>query len=394
MSNIAEFPRQDELSPVEKLRKQFWKRVRARIYTIILIAALVAAAVFAYISYEKRKIYTNIEVLKSVPFAMSSGEVVDFAGNILTYSKDGAQAMDADGNLLWNRTFDMQNPMYSICGGTVAFADYGGTSIYVQTNSDDGYEINTDMPIRKITTSDNGMVAAVLEDVGVTWIYLYDSNGETVAYFRTTMEKSGYPVDLDISPKGELVGISYYYLDVADVKDSVAFYNFGEVGQNKIDNFVSGYNYTSLVPILRFLSDDVAFSVASDRLDIYEGSQKPVSIKDEFINQNIVSVYYDSSHIALVVRDSAEAMVNKVKLYSKKGDLLSSYDFDFDCRSIAFAGDRYVLYGINEFNVIDEDGKLKMQADYGREIHLVIPTSVPTKFVVVTDTSIDTIQIK
>ncbi len=38
------------------------------------------------------------------------------------------------------------------------------------------------------------MVAAVVDDSEITAIYLYASTGEEIAYFKTTMEKSGYPI--------------------------------------------------------------------------------------------------------------------------------------------------------------------------------------------------------
>ena len=393
--NRIDFPGKDELSPKKRLRQQHFKRLKARIYTIIFVVVVAAIVIVAYFTYERNKVYTSLSMLETVAFDPAPGAVVDdFAGGILTYSKDGAQVTDPSGNLLWNRTFDMQNPMQSICGETVAFADYGGSMIYVQTKGGESFDIKTDMPIRKITVSDRGIVAAVLEDVDVTWIYLYDSNGETIAYFRTTMEKSGYPVDLDISPSGELVGVSYYYLDISDVKSSVAFYNFGDVGQNNIDNYVSGYNYKdSLVPVVRFISDSTVFALSGERLTIYGGAQKPVSVKETFIDQEVLSVFYGNDNIGVVFRNNTEDEY-KLIVYSSKGDVVSEKAFNFDYSDVVFSNGYYAIYGNTDLYVATLEGKTKLDIKYDKPIRLLIPTASPTKYVLVTDVSIDTVQMK
>ena len=396
MSNIEDFPGQDGLSPKEKLRKQFFKRLRARIYTVVFIVVVAAAIVISYFTYERTKVYTGTEVLESVVFDVSSGARVEsFAGGIMTYSKDGAQAIDSKGNLLWNRTFDMQNPMAEICGKTVAFADYGGSMIYLQTADGESSEIGTDMPIRKIAVSDNGVVAAVLEDVKVTWIYLYNSNGDTIAYFRTTMEKSGYPVNLDITPSGNIVAVSYYSLDIGDIKSSVAFYNFGDVGQNSIDNYVSGYNYKdSLVPIVKFLSNSASFALSAERLAVYEGSEKPVSVKDAFLDKEVLSVFNNNEYIGIILRNGADKEKYLLQIYSSKGNLLEQKAFDFDYSEVVFSNDQYVLYGNTDIYIGTIDGREKLSMEYELPIKLVIPTSSSTKYIIVTESSVDTVQLK
>lgn len=395
-SNIRNFPDKEESSSRKKVQQELIKRIKVRIYTISIILILVAAGVISLLVYERVKVYNTLEVGASVFYETASGsKTVEFAGSVMTYSKDGAGAIDAKGNLLWNITFDMQNPMMSHCGNTVAFADYGGSRIYVEGADAKGYEINTAMPIRKITTSDNGVVAAVLEDVDVTWIYLYGSNGEIIASFRTTMEKSGYPVDISISPSGEVVGVSYYFLDISDVKSSVAFYNFGEVGKNNIDNYVSGYNYKdSLVPYMKFTSNERAFAVSSQRLSIYEGAHKPVNLKDVFINDSITAVYSNDDYIGIVLENAESEDKYRLEIYSTKGELVTKKTFNFEYKDVVFGSDFFTIYGNREVLVSTYKGAIKLDREYDNSIRLIIPTGVPTKYIIVTDTSIDTVTMR
>ena len=394
--NVVKFRSDIEETGLERAKRKVRKHRFARVYRIGIIVLVVAGVLAAYFIYEKTKTFTSYSITNSVDYSLADGaKVVEFDGNILTYSKDGAGAVDSTGKLLWNQTFDMQNPLISMCGDTVAFADYGGSSIYVQTSDGESATVSTDMPIRKIRTSSSGYVVAVLEDTDVTWIYHYDMNGNENAYFRTTMEKSGYPLDLDISPDGELICVSYYYLDCDDVKSSVAFYDFGSVGQNYIDNYVSGYNYSDImVPYVKFLDNETAIAVSSERMSVYAGAHKPVSISDMFSSDEILSVYTGADAVAIVYRNSSSEAKYRLEIYDKTGKMTGSREFDFDYSNVTLKNNMVVLYGDRNIYIGSFDGTVKFEGTYEEDIHLIIPTVSIDKYIILTDSTIDTVAFK
>ena len=95
----------------------------------------------------------------------------------------------------------------------------------------------------KARTASQGVVAAILEDGETTWINFTIRTAVRSPREKTSVDSPGYPVDLDVSENGLLIGVAY--LTVADnqVSSYVAFYNFGNTGQNQMDNMVSGYTY-------------------------------------------------------------------------------------------------------------------------------------------------------
>lgn len=396
MANIENFPVGKEGSSQKKIKEKVIKRLKRRLYTILIVVVVLAAAIGWYFYHEANKVYTGFDVLNSVFYSPADGaRMVSLEDTVLTYSKDGAGAVDSQGNRLWNQTFDMQSPMASFDGYTAAFADYNGNNIFMQTEKEANIEVKTSMPIRNIAVSESGLVAAVLDDVDVTYIYLYDSKGDVIAQFRSTMEKSGYPIDLDISPSGELVAVSFYYVDANDIKSSVAFYNFGDVGQNQIDNLVSSYNYTnSVVPVVRFVSDEKVFALSNGRLSFYKGEHKPVSVNEVFFTDEILSVFYDENYVAVVVRNSDDANRYRAEIYSTDGELLCKKTFEFDYSEIVFGYDQFVIYGGSNLYVESVKGKTRFDGTYTDNIRLCIPDKASNKFVVVTGNSIDTIQLK
>lgn len=395
--NLISFPGgEDTESPVKRVKKKSRKHRFARIYRIGLVVVLLASLLIGYFIYVKSKIYDSYSLVSSVERENIDGaRLLEFDRTILSYSKDGANAVDSNGTLLWNQTFDMQNPMVAICGNTVAFADYGGSRIYVQTSKGETGVVDTAMPIQKITTSENGYVAAVLEDVDVTWIYMYDINGTIISYIRTTMEKSGYPLDICLSPNGELLCVSYYYVDCNDVKSSVTFYNFGDVGENAINNYVSGYNYSdTMVPMVQFMDSRTAFAASTGRLSMYADAHTPVNISDMFINDEVLSVFYCDDCVAIVYSNEVNGSKYRLELYGKTGEIQSSVKFDFDYSNVTFCDGNVILYGDRSIYVGTYGGSLKFEGAYDKPMLMMIPVEGTFKYTIVTEDSIDVIELQ
>ena len=71
-----------------------------------------------------------------------------------------------------------------------------------------------------------GVVAAVLQDENVTWVNLYKSNGDSIASDKTTVSESGYPLDIDLSPDGQKLAVSYLGVKEGNITSDVVFYHF------------------------------------------------------------------------------------------------------------------------------------------------------------------------
>lgn len=397
MSNIRRFPgAEDDETAMERIKRKENRRRSTRAKKILIVLAVVIVLVALYIYYSKTKKYESYQVVNSVGRTSTGlSDLVNFDNTIMTYSKDGAGAVDATGKLLWNQTFTMQNPIMSMSGDFVAFADYGGSTIYYQYKSGEAGSVSTSMPIRKIAAASGGYVAAVLEDTDVTWIYMYDLNGTEIAYFRTTIEKSGYPLDIAISPNGELVAVSYYYVDVDDTKSSVAFYNFGDVGQNNIDNYVSGYNYVdTIVPLVKFINNEHSFAISPERLCIYGDSHKPMAKADILLNDEVLSVYNGKDAIAIVLRNNSIDNKYRLELYDLQGRKLSEKEFNFDYTGVSFGNEHVIIYGDLHMYIASYTGRMRYEGNYTEPILLMEPTSSEKKYVIVSDNSIDTLELK
>lgn len=228
MANVRDYLKRKKERKEQQGRINYREKIKSHkfmiFYRTILVAILIMAVGGALYVQWKNKVYTeNTVVFSTEVHITQDSTLVPFSGYLLTYSKDGAGCMDIRGNAVWNQTFEMQNPIVDVCQNVAAIGDYNGRTIYVMNTTGVMGSITTNRPVRDFCVASNGVVAAVLDDADTTWIYLYDSQGKELIYFRTTMKDSGYPVKVAISPSGELVCVSYLFVDSGQMKSSVAF---------------------------------------------------------------------------------------------------------------------------------------------------------------------------
>ena len=86
----------------------------------------------------------------------------------------------------WSAAYSMQTPIVDICE-KIAVEEQKGSQVYIYSadKGQIGY-FQTLLPIQKVKVASQGVVAAVLEDGEVTWINLYDTDGNEIAKHRTS----------------------------------------------------------------------------------------------------------------------------------------------------------------------------------------------------------------
>ena len=369
----------------------------AIVYRAVLVIGLVGAALaLAYFSW-RDKVFTETAVIKSSPISeAATASFCSFDEYILQYSKDGIRCMNSDGTMLWNQTYEMQAPIVHTCRRVVAVGDYNGHIIHVAGVSGLMGSVDTNLPIRDFCVSEQGVVAAVLDDQDNTWIYLYDAQGNTLAYFRTTMADSGYPVALAISPNGQLVGVSFLYAREGKLRTSIAFYNFGSVGQNATDNYVSGYDYTGAVaPFIQFLDDSNVCAVSDDRIMFYAGAQIPTSRAEHLTaGEEIAGVYCQDDHVALLFHNSTEEGAYRLQVYDTSGEAVVTLYFDQDFEDILLLKDRVAIYGADAWLLYDMHGNKKFDGTFEDPVRLLAETQVRNRFMAVSGSKIEVLELR
>lgn len=398
MTDIREYRKKKENAERKKaddFQKQIAAhRIKTALLTICVVAVIAAVAAGIYAQIKNQVYSTYVTVASEKKQQYSTTTVLAYQDGFITYSKDGISYTDYKGNAMWNQTYEMQSPIVSVRDKWVAVGDYNGHIIYDINLEGNVQEIDTNLPIRQLTVAANGVVAAVLEDSSVTWIKVYNPNAENAISVKTTMQKSGYPMSVSLSDTGKLMQVAYLKAESGSMKSVVSFYNFGEVGQNYTDTMVSSYEYAnSVVPFLAFMNGSTAFSVADNRLDIYQGAEIPKSVYQTFLSEEIRDIYYDGSHIGLVFFDTAGEGKYRLDVYDQSGNKVMSKAFGLEYKDIVFSKETVVIYDEAECMIIGLNGREKYAGEITEQTQLLKPLGA-NRFLSVTKESLDILEMK
>lgn len=377
-------------------QEKILKHRLTRIYRILLLIILIVA-IFVVIHIQmENKVYTDYEVINFAESIGSSDSIImAYNGNVLSYSRDGISAYNSKGAQLWNQTYEMQSPVVCVAGEYVTAGDYKGNTIYIMNGSGPCGQINTNMVLLDVAVSEKGIVTAVLDDDTVTWLNVYTSEGENVVSFKTSMNQTGFPLKTSMSPDNRKMAVSYLKAGGNGIDTSIAFYNFGDVGQNVVNKVVSGFDYDNMViPFLHFVNENDAVAVGENKLLIFGGKEIPELKAEAEIEENVESIFWGDSCTALVYRNDDGEDKYRLDVYDLSAKLIFSQTFNMEYSNIVLNNGNIIIYNEAAVCIWNKKGLEKYNGDMGGSIKAVIPTKSKTKYIVVRNEGLETIKLK
>lgn len=372
-------------------------KIRKALYIGLGVALVVLVIIAIKVTGDTKK-YSSYRVKSAIDRSVSTdSKSLAYAGSILNYSIDGANCMDSKGKQLWNITYQMQKPLVDIRGEYVAIGDYNGDRLYVMNKSGKQGEIAIPMPIRRFSISANGYVAVVCANTANNAIYVYSKTGEQVGYFHVTMKDSGYPFDVSVSDNGKLIAVEYLYIEESVKRDGymsrIAFYNFGSVGRNFNDQYVSGYDYAGeVIGSLRYMNEKDCFTLSPDHLVFYSGKEIPKMGKEIDLEKEVRNYYYNENYVALVSDNETSEHRYHVDVYST-GGLKGSFKIDMQYDAIDIYGGYCLVYNNAECAIYTVSGKKVYQGFFDINVSLAMMNSKNSMTIISKD-SIEVLQLK
>lgn len=373
------------------------RRHRLGSFLRILSVVLAIAVVITLVTVQYRNhVYTSYDTISSIEKETVTGATtVRLGDSILTYSRDGAHCTDAKGNILWNQTYEIQDVLLDVCQDVAVIAAYNGRDVYVVSSEKLLGSFTTNLPIRRVSVSATGRVVVLMADTNATYWNIYSAEGKWQYEGMSTMTGSGEPMSVSLSPNGELLQISYMYLDSGIQKTNVVFYNLGPVGANKTDYIVSAYEYKDiLIPYGEFMNDQTSFAVGDSMMALYSGSQKPALLGMFLFEEEVQSVFYNEKYVGLVFYSETGHSLYKMNVYSTSGTQVGTYYFNIDYTDIFFEDDAFVVYNSSECVIMTLDSEEKYSGTFDKTVLNMVPMKAPYKYFLVTKDSLDTIQLK
>lgn len=360
---------------LEKLKASVKKNKREKHKRWFIGILLVIMVVGGTILLIKNQSYTKIRTAESYEKETSdTNRYVQFADGIVRYSRDGIVFLNRKNQEQWIQPCQIQNPVIDVNEETFAVADSGGNSILVFTKDGLKGEMETTLPIEKISVSNQGIVSAILKNDNSPTIATYDAKGNVLVENQVVVSSMGYPAALCMSRDGKTLGVSYLSTKDGALKSKVAFYNFGESGKKKADNQVSMEEYDGkIIPEMYFMDDNTSVAVSDNSFIIYEGKDVPRKIKEVELNQEIKSVFHTDKYIGFILLNKGKSGY-EARLYNKSGKQIMNKEFNGEYNNIKMVNDQIIMFAGSKCCIITKNGIQRFKGDLGVDALEVIPT--------------------
>lgn len=382
---------QADRSSVYRGKNSHRRRISGRGKKAITVVAVIAAVCLVFLYVEKRSYHSYKVLNTSEQEDVVSTQYVEMDGDILRYSPDGVSVVDSSMNTVWNETYTMQNPIADVNGSRAVIADSEGTSLYICDKKGVTGTVTTSYSIIKVRIAVNGMVAAILDNDENTWINFYNSDGSLVAENLTKIDDPGYPMDVAVSDNGVMM-VTFQYVDGSKTTSYVAFYNYGDVGQNEDDRIVSGYTYENVViPQVECISESQYIALRDDGFSTYQGNQIPKEVKTINVKQEIVSTFFDDQRIGLVFKNNSKDSEYTMEVYSMNGQLKFRKNFNVAYSTIKMSDGNIIMYNSSQICVMNSRGVQKYMGSVDGTIRDFFKIGW-NKYLMVMDNGVSTIK--
>lgn len=393
--NVIYMESSKETKEANDRREQLTRSQKKASYVLFALVAIVVVLVISFLFNKQYKGYKIVD--SNITDYENTANYIEFCSGLLKYTPDGVSYIDANGNTVWSAGVDMKQPVAVVSGKYVAIADLNGNAVGVFNN--EGPVSNVTMPYKicDVDVANQGAFAVVLESEETNYINLYNKKGEIVYEIQTTIDKSGYPLDISISDDGKKLFTSYLNIENGNAQNSLAAYNFGDVGQNSnADRMVGGYKFDGeVIPKVEFIDNDTVVAFGTHTITVYAMKEKPTDKASIELKEDIRSVFYNEKYIGVVQNYTGEGNHKYVvKVYNLNGNQEFSSYIDFDYDNIYAAYKEIIITGGTNCLIYRTNGSVKFEGQMAGNIMSMVPNSNSLEYVVVYDDLTETIKLK
>ncbi len=368
-------------------------RKKILVFFLCLVVGILLLFIYnlrRYDDYDAKESYDRVD--------SSATHYLDYQGNILKYSRDGAFYTAYNGELIWNYTYEMSNPKSDVCDNYVLIYDLHGTQAAILSNNGFVKSIKTSMPIVDAAVASQGTIAILMQDGETGYVQLINADGDILASGELHTKNSGYPMAIALSSTAERLMVSQLDIKDGSVKTTLAFYDFGSVGKDKIDNVIATYSFADQIfPEIAYVDGDKAIAFGDTEVVTFNGNSKASIEKEVFLDGTIEKVFYDDKYWGVICQTTDEngEYINQMSVYTMAGMRRMQKTIDFSCTNVEFLSNHEILLtDYTEVELYTLAGIKKFSYEFNENIYKIIPQDSARRYVFIEDGKTEVVRIK
>lgn len=376
---------------MEQQNKEKQKLKMNRMQWTIAAGVLILAVVLVYALVKNNKVASSYEVVTS----MSRGDDTSvyycmMRKGMVKYSKDGVAMTNKSGSVLWNQTYEMASPTMTSAGDYVAVGDIGANTIYIFNEYGQLGRVSTDVPIQEIQISEQGVVAAVLSDTSSNYINLYDKQGNSLGSIKASLENTGYPLAIALSPDASKLAVSYLIVKSGSMQSRIVSYDFSDV---EGDHLLDTQELEGLYPKAAFLDSREVVLFGEKGFVLYQADSKKIETQENFESE-INSVFCTNQKLGFIFKNEDDNGKYRMEIYNKAGKKSSTYYFDLDYSGMTADDDEVILYNDEEMLIYHMGGRVRFRGTFNTAVTGVMPSWEDGLYWLIDDQSLREIRIR
>lgn len=376
---------------MEQQNKEKRKLKMNRMQWTIAAGVLILAVVLVYALVKNNKVASSYEVVTS----MSRGDDTSvyycmMRKGMVKYSKDGVAMTNKSGSVLWNQTYEMASPTMTSAGDYVAVGDIGANTIYIFNEYGQLGRVSTDVPIQEIQISEQGVVAAVLSDTSSNYINLYDKQGNSLGSIKASLENTGYPLAIALSPDASKLAVSYLIVKSGSMQSRIVSYDFSDV---EGDHLLDTQELEGLYPKAAFLDSRKVVLFGEKGFVLYQADSKKIETQENFESE-INSVFCTNQKLGFIFKNEDDNGKYRMEIYNQTGKKSSTYYFDLDYSGMTADDDEVILYNDEEMLIYQMGGRVRFRGTFNTAVTGVMPSWEDGLYWLIDDQSLREIRIR
>ena len=142
------------------------------------------------------------------------------------------------------------------------------------------------------------------------------------------------------------------------------------------------------------MNDNTLFAVGDGCLWIYTGNRQPVCAAGHLYNEEVQSVFYNEEYVGLMFRSEDSSYLYRLDVYNTAAKMVGSFYYNIEYTDLFFDRNNIIVYNETNCVITTMDKIEKFSGSFSKPVRLMLPGNSAYRYILVTDSSIDTIQLK
>lgn len=359
---------------------------------VVVIAALIVRKTINTREYAGYSVVSKVETSGA-----NIADYVRFGTNVLKVTKDGASYIDNTGNTVWDCSYAMKMPHAVVCGDYAVVADLNGRDVYVFNKSGKISSQSMNYDISDVDVASQGVYVVVLTAEDGNYINAYDKDSNSIYDRKTTIEDSGYPLDISISEDGNKLFTSYISVDGTSVSNYIAAYNHDSVGQNEnADRLMGVFTFDDTIfPLVDFVDNDTVVCFGGNKIVVYAMSEKPSEkAVIEVGDTEMLGVFANSRYVGYISENAKDSDSKyTINIYGMDGKLEASTGFNNSFKNVYATEDELVIVGDFDCSIYYFNGSRKFTTVFHKNLINIVPDGNKLEYIVIFENETEIIRL-